>query len=69
MIAKYSVILEPVVNVLKGKNVDLIVVGKHIGQIFDVIKKDCQEIEHVSDELLKKLYDITKKVGVEFSVP
>lgn len=69
IIAKYSAILEPVVNVLQGKNMDMIMVRKHIGQIIEVIEKDRQEIEHVSDELLKKSHDIADKVGVEFSVP
>lgn len=61
MIAKYSAILEPVVNVLQSKNMDLIVVRKHIGAILDVVKKDRQEIEQVSDELLKKSHDIAEK--------
>ncbi len=39
-------------NVLQSKNMDLTMVMKHIGEILDVIKKDQQEIEHVSDELL-----------------
>lgn len=67
--AKYSAILEPVANVLQGKNMDLIMVRKHVGEILDVIKKDRQEIEHVSDELLKKSHDIAEKVGVEITVP
>ncbi|XP_060133298.1 52 kDa repressor of the inhibitor of the protein kinase-like [Zootoca vivipara] len=69
MIAKYSAILEPVVNILQGKNMDLIMVREHIGQILDRIKTDRQDIEHVSDDLLKKANDIAEKVGVELSVP
>lgn len=39
-------------------------VRKYIGQNLDIIKKDRQEIEHVSNELLKKSYDIAKKFEV-----
>lgn len=44
---------------------DLIMVGKDT----DLIKKERQEIEYVSDKLLQKSHDIAEKVGVEFSVP
>lgn len=70
MIAKCSAILESVMNVLQSKNMDLFMVRKHISQNLDIIKKNCQKIENVSNELLKKKsYDIAKKVGIEFSVP
>lgn len=45
-IAKYCMILEPNVNVLQSKNMDLIVVVKFIGKIQDIIKKDQQDTKH-----------------------
>lgn len=69
IIARYSAILEPVVNVLQGKSMDLVMVKKHIDDIVDVIKEDRQDVENVSYELFKKSLDIAEKVGVELSVP
>jgi hypothetical protein len=43
IIAKYSAILEPFVNYLQGKNMDLIMV-RIIDEILDVYKKERQEI-------------------------
>ena len=69
IMAKYSAILEPVANVLQGKNMDLVMVSKHISQILDVIKKDRQEIDNFSNVIMKKTEDIAEKVGVELTKP
>lgn len=69
VISKYSSILEPVVNVLQGKNMDLIMVRKHIRQIIEVIEKDRRDVENLSEGLLTTATDIAENVGVDFLVP
>ncbi|KAJ8892405.1 hypothetical protein PR048_004985 [Dryococelus australis] len=44
-IAKYSAVLEPVVNTLQAKSMDLIVLGEHITGILDVLKKDSKDAD------------------------
>ncbi|KAG5866761.1 hypothetical protein JTB14_005277 [Gonioctena quinquepunctata] len=44
-IAKYSLVLEPVVNALQAKTVDLIGVGEHITGILDVLNPFSSTIE------------------------
>ncbi|KAI4461038.1 52 kda repressor of the inhibitor of the protein kinase-like protein-related [Holotrichia oblita] len=69
IIARYSEISGPVVNVLQGKSMALVMVKRHIDDILDVIKEDRQDVENVSYDLFKKSLDIAEKVGVELSVP
>nr|CAI5824713.1 unnamed protein product [Callosobruchus analis] len=39
-IAKYSAVIEPVVNALQAKSIDMISVGKHIKNIKDILRND-----------------------------
>ncbi|KAG5900288.1 hypothetical protein JTB14_000815 [Gonioctena quinquepunctata] len=68
-IAKYSSVLEPVVNALQAKTVDLIGVGEHITGILDVLKQDRKDADRITNELLKKAQDIATELEIEISVP
>lgn len=68
-IAKYSAVLEPVVNALQAKSMDLVKVGEHINGIIDILKKDREDADQVADELLQKAQDIAMESEIEISVP
>lgn len=69
LIAKYSALLEPVVNALQFKTLDLVQCSKHIKRILGVITTHRSDAEKVTTELVNGVDEITKDVRVELTVP
>ncbi|KAG5878740.1 hypothetical protein JTB14_021780 [Gonioctena quinquepunctata] len=63
-IAKYSLVLEPVVNAWQAKTVDLIGVGEHISGILDVLKQNRKDADRMTNELLKKAQYIATELEI-----
>ncbi|CAH0551331.1 unnamed protein product [Brassicogethes aeneus] len=69
VIAKYSALLEPVVNALQAKTMDLIKLQEHLNVILNVLKKNRDDADLVTDEVLKKAQDFALKLEIEISIP
>lgn len=68
-IAKYSAVLEPVVNALQAKSIDMISVGEHIKNIKDILRNDREFLDRISNEMLQKARAIAMDLNIEISVP
>jgi len=69
VIAKYSVIIEPVTNKLQGVDIDLFSVHKHVQKLTDIISADRSSGEQVFNILMKDIKQYADDVGIEFVVP
>nr|CAD7400103.1 unnamed protein product [Timema poppensis] len=67
--AKYFFSLEPVVNVLQSKSLNLIRCLRNIKLTPGVIITHCNDAEQVATELLQDVYKIAGEVGVELMLP
>nr|CAI5835109.1 unnamed protein product [Callosobruchus analis] len=68
-IAKYSAVIEPVVNALQAKSIDIISVGKHIKNIKDILRNDREFPDRISNEILQKARAVAMDLNIEISVP
>nr|CAI5847132.1 unnamed protein product [Callosobruchus analis] len=68
-IAKYSAVIEPVVNALQAKSIDMISVGKHIKNIKDILRNDREFPDRISNEILQKARAVAMDLNIEISVP
>nr|CAI5828511.1 unnamed protein product [Callosobruchus analis] len=68
-IAKYSAVIEPVVNALQAKSIDMISVGKHIRNIKDILRNDREFPDRISNEILQKARAVAMDLNIEISVP
>lgn len=68
LIAKYSAVLEPVVNALQSKTLDLVKVSDHIHRIVDLLKSHRENVETIADELLKDANHLAEQLGVELTI-
>lgn len=69
IIAKYSALLEPVVNVLQSKSADLVMVKNHINQIVNVLQKDREEVDQITNEILEKASVVADQIDIEIAIP
>lgn len=69
MIAKYSAILEPVVNILQSKSLDLLKCTDHIDNILSVMSKHRQKADNVIEEILNEATVLAEKIDVELDLP
>lgn len=69
IIAKYSALLEPVVNLLQSKNVDLFKCSKHIERIRAVISEHHTNADITIQEILKDAEEIAKQLGIALEMP
>ncbi len=68
-IAKYSLLLEPVANILQAQTIDFIGVAVHIGQIIEVLSQNREDSSAITEEILKNTETIATELDVELSVP
>nr|CAI5865645.1 unnamed protein product [Callosobruchus analis] len=68
-IAKYSAVIEPVVNALQAKSIDMISVEKHIKNIKDILRNDREFPDRISNEILQKARAVAMDLNIEISVP
>lgn len=68
LITKYSAVLEPVVNALLLKALDLVKVLDHIHRIVDLLKGQSKNVETIADELLKDANHLAEQLGVELTI-
>nr|CAI5835239.1 unnamed protein product [Callosobruchus analis] len=68
-IAKYSAVIEPVVNALQAKSIHMISVGKHIKNIKDILRNDREFPDRISNEILQKARAVAMDLNIEISVP
>ncbi|XP_062556769.1 zinc finger MYM-type protein 1-like [Armigeres subalbatus] len=69
LIAKYSALMEPVVNVMQGKSVDMLQCKKHIQNILCIVKKHRENAESVTKELLIEASSTAEAAGFEMTPP
>lgn len=65
LIAKYSALMEPVVNVLQSVALDVIKASEHIKRILLLIKNHRENPEKVTEEIMKEATTVAEKVGLE----
>lgn len=64
LIAKYSGIIEPTVNVLQSVSLDMIQTSQHMGSILQLIKSHRNDPEKVTEEIIKDATSIAEKTGL-----
>ncbi|KAK5639839.1 hypothetical protein RI129_010650 [Pyrocoelia pectoralis] len=65
LIAKYSALLEPTVNVLQSVSLDAVQASQHIGRILKLIRNHRKNPEKVTDEIFKDATPaIAEKIGL-----
>lgn len=65
LIAKYSGLLEPVVNVLQSVALDVVKASEHVKRILQLLKSHRDNPEKVADEIIKEASVIAEKVGLD----
>lgn len=69
MIAKYSAILEPVVNALQSKSLDLFKCVDHIEKILSIISEHRENADSVIAEILEEATTAAGSIDVELDLP
>lgn len=69
LIAKYSALLEPVVNILQSKSLDLFRCAEHIKNILSIMTEHRQNADHSTKSVLDDAQDIAGKLDIELSLP
>lgn len=65
LVAKYSALMEPVVNVLQSVALDVVKASEHVKRILLLIKNHRENPEKVTDEIIKEATAVAEKVGLE----
>lgn len=68
IIAKYSALLEPVVNALQAKSLDLLKCADHIKTLTSIIKKHREDIDEHVVGLLEDANTLADKIDIELKV-
>ncbi|GBP27776.1 hypothetical protein EVAR_94178_1 [Eumeta japonica] len=63
--AKYSTLLEPVVNALQSIALDVVKASQHVKRILQLLKSHRDNPERVTDEIIKDATVVAEKVGLE----
>lgn len=69
LIAKYSALLEPVVNALQSKSLDLFQCKTHIDRIVSVIAEDRRNVDTVTNLILNDSETIAEILDIELNLP
>lgn len=69
IIAKYSALIEPVVNALQSKSLDLFSCSKHINRILSVLNEHRTNIDICIQGLLDDAEKFAEHIGVELHIP
>lgn len=64
LIAKYSAMMEPIVNVLQSVALDTVKASQHIQRILELLKGHRENPEKVTEEILKDATDVAEKLGL-----
>nr|CAI5851157.1 unnamed protein product [Callosobruchus analis] len=64
-IAKYSALLEPVVNALQSIALDVVKASQHVKCILQLLKSHRDSPERVTDEIIKDATVVAEKVGLD----
>lgn len=65
MIAEYSAILEPVVNALQSKSLDLFKCKNHIEKILSIISGHREEADKVIEDILEEARATAQAIDIE----
>ncbi|GBP49700.1 52 kDa repressor of the inhibitor of the protein kinase [Eumeta japonica] len=65
LIAKYSALLEPVVNALQSIALDVVKASQHVIHILQLLKSHRDNPERVTDEIIKDATVVAEKIGLE----
>lgn len=69
IISKYSTMLEPVVNALQAKSLDLFSCKSHINTIAKTINEHRTNADNLIEEILNDAKEAAKDLGVELTLP
>lgn len=69
LIAKYSALLEPVVNVLQSKSLDLFKCGEHIKRILTDITDHRQNADSTTNLILDDAKKMAENLHIELKLP
>lgn len=69
IIAKYSALIEPIVNALQSKSLDLFSCSKHINRIVNVLNDHRANVDSVNQSLLDATQEFCEIIGVELQMP
>lgn len=69
LIAKYSALLEPIVNVLQSKSMDMLKMSNHIKAILEVVSENRQEIDELCNEILQEARETAEYFSISLSAP
>src|SRR5678815_4045777 len=69
LIAKYSAMLEPVVNALQSKTLDIVKTLQHIQHIVEMVRSHRKDEEKFTDEVLKEANQIAEQLGLDLNIP
>ena len=69
LIAKYSALLQPVVNVLQSKSLDLLQCMNHIKRITDLLKTHRENVSAESVYIIKDAEKIAEDINTDFKMP
>src|SRR5678816_2948691 len=69
LIAKYSAMLEPVVNALQSKTLDIVKTSQHIQHIVEMVRSHRKDEEKINDEVLKEANQIAEQLELDLNIP
>lgn len=69
IIAKYSALLEPVVNALQAKSLDLLKCADHIRTLTSIIKKHREDVDAELTDILADATILAQKLNIALEVP
>lgn len=69
IISKYSALLEPVVNALQSKSLDIFQCAAHIRKILAVINDHRKNADNIIDDILNEARKVAEEFGVELCLP
>lgn len=64
LVAKYSALLEPVVNALQSIALDVVQASQHIQRIIELLRNHRDDAENITNEILKDANHITVSLGL-----
>lgn len=68
LIGKYSALLEPILNVLQTKSLDLFQYAAHIKRMLSVISEHRRNVDNLTNFLLGDTKEIAEKLGIQLSL-
>lgn len=69
LIAKYSALLEPIVNALQAKSLDLFSCSSHIDRIVKTVKEHRNDADKLNEDLLNEAKTRAEEIDIELTLP